>query len=592
MSESTKRYFVCTYGNFERGPDFLEKSISDNVYRLHVEARYPEALGKIEKGDTILLQNYCWVVAWGIAAGPVAEDGDGHWRHVLRVDKWRSLNPAKIGDGVHSYGIRWATEIGGSMSVVKKVGEEWAKGILSHFEPAHDPLPENSLSCKNMPLSDLLKLKLQIPSYQRGYCWRKEQVVGLLNDLDEWTAGLSQDKPYHLGTVVVKSRSDGTYDVIDGQQRLLTFAILGLAAKRLCGADFDASILDSSIASTSNEGEKSAGFLLRTMKTMEDWIRSKGDPKSECVGNAVKKVFSSAMLCVVHIPESESEDLAYRFFNTTNSSGVRLSDYDLLKTHHLRYVPETSAGFVAARWNRLSEENRHEELLHLLLFRLRNWCRREDFVIRADDTRSRKLFTHFSVSVPPLPGLYDIPLPAKIDSILSGGMEFFNYVESYQVKLNEFKQLPCVQNLTCILAGHSNGVLYSGIKAVLFLFYCKFGGQYIKEGLYCIAYRISQLRNAGQVRMTYLRTEPVFTDIVCVLDRSTIPGEFFAWTIHPKNTYKPEFGGLTQRAYWHALSRLLQGLEADEEFAISAATKKITPSLSFSTTAIQEGSNV
>ena len=577
MFEGTKRYFVCTYGNFEREPDFLEKSISDNVYRLHLEARYPEALGKIEKGDTILLQNYCWVVAWGIAAGPVAEDGDGAWRHVLRVDKWRLLNPARIEDGVRSYGIRWATEIGGSMSVVKKVGEEWAKGILSHFEPAHDPLPENSLSCKNMPLSDLLKLKLQIPSYQRGYCWRKEQVVGLLNDLDEWTAGLSQDKPYHLGTVVVKSRSDGTYDVIDGQQRLLTFAILGLAANRLCGADFDVSILDSSIASTSNEGEKSAGFLLRTMKAMENWIRSKGNPSSESVVKAVKQVFDCAVLCVVHIPESESEDLAYRFFNTMNSSGVRLSDYDLLKTHHLRYVPETSAKFVAARWNRLSEENRHEELLHLLLYRLRNWCRREDFHLEADDTRCRQLFSHFSVNIPPLVGLYDIPLAPRIDSILPGGVGFFNYVESYLAKLNEFNQLPCARALTTALAHHGNGVLYSGIKAVLFMFYCRFGGQYVKEALYCIAYRISELRNAGQVRMSYLQTEPVFRDTVCMLDRSTIPGEFFAWTIHPRYAYKPVFEGATRCAYWQSLFSLLHELETDEEFAIDSSTRTITP---------------
>ena len=577
MSESKKNYFVCTYGNFDREPDFLKKSISDNVYRLNVGARYPEALGKIEKGDTILLQNYCWVVAYGIATGKVAEDGTGDWCHVLRVDKWRSLNPAKIEDVVHSYGIRWATEIGGSMSVVKKVSEEWAKSILSHFEPARAPLPENALSCKDMPLSDLLKLKLQIPSYQRGYCWRMEQVVGLLNDLDEWTASPSQDKLYHLGTAIVKSRSDGAYDVIDGQQRLLTFAILGLAANRLCGTDFNAPILDSEIVSTSNEGEKSAGYLLRAMKTMENWIRSKGDPKSECVGNAVKKVFTSAMLCVVQIPELESEDLAYRFFNTTNSSGVRLSDYDLLKTHHLRYVPETSAGFVAARWNRLSEENRHEELLHLLLYRIRNWCRREDFHLEADDTRCRQLFSHFSVNIPPLAGLYEIPLAPRIDSILSGGVGFFNYVDSYQTKLNEFNQLPSMRALTTALAHHGNGVLHSGIKAVLFMFYCKFGGQYVKEALYCIAYRISELRNAGQVRMSYLQTKPVFRDTVCMLDRSTIPGEFFAWTIHPRYAYKPVFEGATRCAYWQSLSSLLHDIETDEEFAIEPSTQPITP---------------
>jgi hypothetical protein len=591
MSESTKRYFVCTYGNFDRDSDFLKHSISENAYRLHLAARYPEALGEIRKGDTILLQNYCWVVAYGIATDSVTKDEHSDWRHVLRVGKWRSLNPDRIEDGVRSYGIREATEIGGSMSVVKKVSEDWATSILSHFERTRVTLSEHTLSCKDLLLNELLKLKLQIPTYQRGYCWSRDQVVGLLNDIDEWTARSSPDKPYHLGTVIVKSRPEGTYDVIDGQQRLLTFSILAFVANRLCGADFETPLLDSRIATTNNEGEKATGYLLRTLKTIEDWIQTKGYPSSECVRNAVKQMFSSVMLCVVNIPESESEDLAYSFFNTTNSTGVRLSDYDLLKTHHLRYVPETSAGFVAARWNRLSEENRHEELLHLLLYRLRNWCRRDDFHTWADDTRCRQLFTHFSVNIPPLAGLYDIPLPPKIDSILSGGIEFFNYVESYQAKLHEFDQLPSVDALAKALGHHSNGVLHHGIKAVLFMFYCKFGRQYIKEALYCIAYRISELRNAGQVRMNYLRTKPVFTNTVCMLDRSTVPGEFFAWTIHPRYAYKPDFGGSTKCAYWHSLSILLHDLETDEEYAIESSTQTITPV--FSQSALnQEAANV
>lgn len=153
MSESTKRYFVCTYGNFERDFDVLKEAISENAYRLHEEARYPAALEEIKKGNTIFLQNYCWIVAWGIATDSVQEDEQNKSCHVLHVDKWRSLNPDRVEDGVRSYGIRWATEIGGSMSVVKKVSEEWAKGILARFAPPRETLPENELSCKEMPLS-------------------------------------------------------------------------------------------------------------------------------------------------------------------------------------------------------------------------------------------------------------------------------------------------------------------------------------------------------------------------------------------------------------------------------------------------------
>jgi hypothetical protein len=156
--------------------------------------------------------------------------------------------------------------------------------------------------------------------------------------------------------------------------------------------------------------------------------------------------------------------------------------------------------------------------------------------------------------------------------------------------LNDFNQLPCVHALETALACHGNGVLYSGIKALLFMFYCKFGGQYANEALYCIAYRISELRNAGQIRMSYLQTEPVFMDSACMLDRSTILGEFFAWTIHPRYAYKPVFEGATRCAYWESLHALLDKLESDAEFAIKSATQTITRSLT-DPTATKEVSN-
>jgi hypothetical protein len=76
--------------------------------------------------------------------------------------------------------------------------------------------------------------------------------------------------------------------------------------------------------------------------------------------------------------------------------------------------------------------------------------------------------------------------------------------------------------------------------------------------------------------MSYLQTEPVFRDTVCMLDRSTIPGEFFAWTVHPRYAYKPVFEGATRCAYWQSLFSLLHELETDEAFAIEPSTQPIT----------------
>ena len=55
---------------------------------------------------------------------------------------------------------------------------------------------------------------------------------------------------------------------------------------------------------------------------------------------------------------NEDLDLAYTFFSNQNSKGVPLSDYDLLKAHHLRYVSsnEDQSEHLAKRWNTLSSE--------------------------------------------------------------------------------------------------------------------------------------------------------------------------------------------------------------------------------------------
>jgi hypothetical protein len=60
-----------------------------------------------------------------------------------------------------------------------------------------------------------------VPAYQRGYRWSATEVARLLTDIDE-----SGGEPYFLQPVVVKARSDGTWELIDGQQRLTTLYLI------------------------------------------------------------------------------------------------------------------------------------------------------------------------------------------------------------------------------------------------------------------------------------------------------------------------------------------------------------------------------
>jgi hypothetical protein len=70
--------------------------------------------------------------------------------------------------------------------------------------------------------------KFIIPEYQRGYRWQSEHLTMLLNDI--WENG---DANYCLQPVVVKKRSDGSFELIDGQQRLTSIYLIMKYIKKL-----------------------------------------------------------------------------------------------------------------------------------------------------------------------------------------------------------------------------------------------------------------------------------------------------------------------------------------------------------------------
>ena len=86
-------------------------------------------------------------------------------------------------------------------------------------------------------VSDLLKERFFIPSYQRGYRWTSRQVEDLLDDIRDFTRTAKEGEFYCLQPLVLKPLSHDEarakkldenqwYEVIDGQQRLTTIKIL------------------------------------------------------------------------------------------------------------------------------------------------------------------------------------------------------------------------------------------------------------------------------------------------------------------------------------------------------------------------------
>jgi len=69
-------------------------------------------------------------------------------------------------------------------------------------------------------------VKYVIPKFQRDYSWDQEQWEDLWADI----SGLSEEKYHYMGYVVLQRKADNTFEVIDGQQRLITLSIIVLAA--------------------------------------------------------------------------------------------------------------------------------------------------------------------------------------------------------------------------------------------------------------------------------------------------------------------------------------------------------------------------
>lgn len=106
-------------------------------------------------------------------------------------------------------------------------------------------MAENKIEPRS--INDLHGMKFFIPSYQRGYRWTEQQVKDLLNDILEFSQKKKQESEYYCLQPLVVKRKDkevlsrikaatsieevetllkGSWEVIDGQQRLTTLFII------------------------------------------------------------------------------------------------------------------------------------------------------------------------------------------------------------------------------------------------------------------------------------------------------------------------------------------------------------------------------
>lgn len=173
----------------------------------------------------------------------------------------------------------------------------------------------NSIEVKSISLSELfLDFNLKIPEYQRPYVWTKYNINKLIHQISEHN-NRKDDKPnFYLGSIVLHKDDDG-YNIIDGQQRITTMQILG---KVKSNVNFNVTY--------------SHPITFKHVKENFDHYNS----NKETI-ESLDLDFSKLNITLVI---TNSEDMAYNFFETLNTGGIRLGGTDILKAHHLRSIKE------------------------------------------------------------------------------------------------------------------------------------------------------------------------------------------------------------------------------------------------------------
>lgn len=115
------------------------------------------------------------------------------------------------------------------------------------------------IESQDLSIGSLFKDFFSVPDFQREYVWEREQVEKLLQDLyDEFYDEEGRVLPgpeYFLGSIVACKADDGTYQLIDGQQRITTLYLI-LCVIRDVFAESGAErskVLDSQIADAATD---------------------------------------------------------------------------------------------------------------------------------------------------------------------------------------------------------------------------------------------------------------------------------------------------------------------------------------------------
>lgn len=185
-------------------------------------------------------------------------------------------------------------------------------------------------------LSDNGATKYNIPEYQRGYKWTRENVLELLNDIAKFK--YSDGQFYCLQHITLK-KEGSHFNLIDGQQRLTTLYIilsylgcgdllkdkLSYSIRKDTGCLLEEIIRTQNFHSEDYEAQHKDGFYIgEVAASVQEWF---SDKTPQFVSEIKDKILNHVNL-IVNIPEGVSEE---KIFKGLNGDRVPLDGSDLVR---------------------------------------------------------------------------------------------------------------------------------------------------------------------------------------------------------------------------------------------------------------------
>ncbi|GAA7181418.1 hypothetical protein HpCK102_13750 [Helicobacter pylori] len=197
----------------------------------------------------------------------------------------------------------------------------------------------------------------EIPSYQRGYAWQKEQLQDFWNDLEHVSKLENQFHYMHSLTLreLENDFENSAFEIIDGQQRLATSLILlGLLAKTTQNKDKKYSFinlepilsykyygLSEAFRAITEEEEKDlkafkTSFYAKNLIDAYAFFKEKiSDTPIETLEKMFDALIKKMLFSVVELNDNRIDP--FSSFETINNRGKDLSTLELLK-NRLHFV--------------------------------------------------------------------------------------------------------------------------------------------------------------------------------------------------------------------------------------------------------------